>query len=102
VRVFLILSINAVEISLGTNEEICLKRRNATCEKCALNPDFMEIKSLLSTMKNDITKLNDEIILINEKLNKTEICDNSVKRRGKGKLNYVIINSKRTQLKILL
>jgi hypothetical protein len=33
-------------------------------------------------MKNEITKLNDEVVQINEKLNKTAIC--------KGKLNNTL------------
>jgi hypothetical protein len=36
----------------------------------------------MSEMKNEITKLNDEVVQINEKLNKTAIC--------KGKLNNTL------------
>jgi hypothetical protein len=42
----------------------------------------MEIRSLLSEMKNEITKLNDEVVQINEKLIKKAIC--------KGNLNNTL------------
>jgi hypothetical protein len=79
-----IFSIDAFEISLDGNKEICLTTKNTTSEKWALKPDIMEMKSLLSEMKNEITKMNTEIYKIKELLKKTEVCA----RRNGGKVIY--------------
>ena len=81
-----IFSIDAFEISLDGNKEICLTIKNTTSEKCALKPDIMEMKSLLSQMKNEITKMNTEIYQIKEQLKKTEVCA----RRTEGKVNITV------------
>jgi cell division protein FtsB len=67
-------SISAFEISLGTDEEICITQQNSTGEKCALKPELQEIKNSLLAMKNQISKLNDEVAEVNERFIEKEAC----------------------------
>ncbi len=67
-------SISAFEISLGTDEEICITQQNSPGEKCALKPELQEIKNSLLAMKNQISKLNDEVAQVNERLIEKEAC----------------------------
>ena len=79
-----IFSIDAFEIPSIEKKEICLTIKNTTSEKCALKPDIMEMKRLMSEMKSEITKINTEIYQIKEQLKKTEVCA----RRTEGKVIY--------------
>ena len=67
-------SINAFELSLNEKEEICVTRKKLSSDKC---PGFLkEVKALLSEMKDEIARVNIELMEIKKNLNKTESCGN--------------------------
>ncbi|XP_028410527.1 ryncolin-4-like isoform X1 [Dendronephthya gigantea] len=71
-------SATAFEVVLNEKEEICLARKNTTAENCALKPDLVEIKALLSEMKAEI------LFQLQETLIKSIVCTNdSMQIKGK-------------------
>ena len=72
-------SANAFDISLRTNEEVCITRRNKTGKICSLPPELQEIRNLLSAMKNEITNLNNKVDLINERVIQRNACKKGMK-----------------------